>query len=62
MALAVFVCGSGETGNEIMPRAPTVSEQGLSKSGPGHRENTNHLLGSLAGLMEISDGSSSAVY
>lgn len=35
--LTAFVCGGGETGNEIMLRAQAVCAEGLSKSraGPG---------------------------
>lgn len=52
--LTAFVCGGGETGNEIMLRAPAVRTQGLA--GPGQEENTNHLLGGFAGLMEMRNG------
>lgn len=37
MPLTTFVCGGGETGNEIMLRALAMCAEGLSKSraGPG---------------------------
>lgn len=61
--LTAFVCGGGETGNEIMLRALAVcARRAYRRAGPGREENTNHLLAGLAGLMEMRNSSFSAMY
>lgn len=52
--LTAFVCGGGETGNEIMLRGLSLcARRAYRRAGPGREENTNHLLAGLAGLMEM---------
>lgn len=59
--LTAFVCGGGETGNEIMLRDP-CAQGAYRRAGPDQEENTNHLLADLAGLMEMRNSSFSVMY
>lgn len=60
--LTAFVCGGGETGNEIMLSGCVCARGAYQRAGPGQEENTNHLLAGRAGLMEMRNSSFGAMY
>lgn len=53
--------GVRETGNEIMLRDP-CAQRAYQTAGPDQDKNMNHLLATLAGFMEIRDGSFGVMY